>query len=260
MMKPITTISEPGQLMQKGTHYMDYGLWLLSDENGRITLTGWSETGSDGSPIPTPPPGPSHWPSYPLCDDRAQLPARLRGTRPGPSPRSRSQRPRSSLGRLRPAPQSHRPQGCSRAKRPPADTPPAAAPPRAAGGVADGLAMGLGRQRSDSPAGTAVWRAFRCADYFGRASVNARPTGPGDCLGPGCQRPASAAGGLVPEAREDHRVGVCRRLPLLRRLLVSLYRDARARRGRTRPRRGDRRPVRLAAVPLVPRICTGISG
>ena len=49
MTHPSTTISEPAQLMQKGTLYMDYGLWLLSDETGRITLTGWSETGSDST-------------------------------------------------------------------------------------------------------------------------------------------------------------------------------------------------------------------
>ena len=76
MMHPSTTISEPGQLMQKGTLYMDYGLWLLSDETGRITLTGWSETGSD-STDPNATTRTDHWPTYPLCDDRAQLPARL---------------------------------------------------------------------------------------------------------------------------------------------------------------------------------------
>ena len=71
-----STISEPAQLMQKGTLYMDYGLWLLSDETGRITLTGWSETGSD-STDPNATTRTDHWPTYPLCDDRAQLPARL---------------------------------------------------------------------------------------------------------------------------------------------------------------------------------------
>jgi hypothetical protein len=52
---------------------MDYGLWLLADETGRITLTGWSETGTD----PNATTRTDHWPAYPLCDDRTQLPARL---------------------------------------------------------------------------------------------------------------------------------------------------------------------------------------
>jgi hypothetical protein len=62
--------------MPKGTLYMDYGLWLLADETGRITLTGWSETGgpeaANGAAPKT-----EHWPIYTLCDDRAELPARL---------------------------------------------------------------------------------------------------------------------------------------------------------------------------------------
>lgn len=54
---------------------MDYGLWLLSDGTGRITLTGWSETGDSTDPDATT--RTDRWPAYPLCDDRAQLPARL---------------------------------------------------------------------------------------------------------------------------------------------------------------------------------------
>ena len=63
--------------MQKGTVCMDYGLWLLSNETGQITLTGWSQTGSD-STNPDASPRTDHWPTYPLCEHRAQLPARLR--------------------------------------------------------------------------------------------------------------------------------------------------------------------------------------
>lgn len=63
-------------MMQKGTLYMDYGLWLLTDGTGRITLTGWSDTGAD-STDPDTAPRPDRWPIYALCDDRAQLPDRL---------------------------------------------------------------------------------------------------------------------------------------------------------------------------------------
>lgn len=62
--------------MQKGTLYMDYGLWLLTDSTGRITLTGWAETGAKGSD-PDAPARTDHWPTYELCDSRDQLPARL---------------------------------------------------------------------------------------------------------------------------------------------------------------------------------------
>ena len=55
---------------------MEYGLWLLSDEDGQITLTGWSQTGSD-STDPDASTRTDHWPTYPLCDNRAQLPTRL---------------------------------------------------------------------------------------------------------------------------------------------------------------------------------------
>ena len=55
---------------------MDYGLWLLTDTSGRITLTGWSETGGD-STNPNAPSRTDHWPTYPLCEDRAQLPGKL---------------------------------------------------------------------------------------------------------------------------------------------------------------------------------------
>ena len=90
MMQPTTTISEPAQL-QKGTLYMDYSPWLLSDETGRITLTGRSESGSD-SIDPNTSTRTDHWPTYPLCDDRAPA-GPPSGTRLGPGPRSRSQRP-----------------------------------------------------------------------------------------------------------------------------------------------------------------------
>ncbi len=53
---------------------MDYRLWLLADASGRITLHGWSETSSDSADTA---PKVHHWPTYHLCDDPAQLPARL---------------------------------------------------------------------------------------------------------------------------------------------------------------------------------------
>ncbi|OFJ51867.1 hypothetical protein BEL07_20630 [Mycolicibacterium grossiae] len=62
--------------MQKGTLYMDYGLWLLTDPTGRITLTGWAETSAAG-PDPDAPGRTDHWPTYDLCESRDQLPARL---------------------------------------------------------------------------------------------------------------------------------------------------------------------------------------
>lgn len=55
--------------------YMDYGLWLVRDNTGTITLTGWSETaattGLNGSTKT------DHWPTYTLCRDPHQLPSRL---------------------------------------------------------------------------------------------------------------------------------------------------------------------------------------
>lgn len=59
--------------MQKGTLYMDYGLWLLTDPTGRITLTGWADTGTDTDPTSRT----DHWPTYDLCESRDQLPTRL---------------------------------------------------------------------------------------------------------------------------------------------------------------------------------------
>lgn len=55
---------------------MDYGLWLLTDTSGRITITGWSES-STGDDSPDTSAKTDHWPTYVLCTDRTQLPARL---------------------------------------------------------------------------------------------------------------------------------------------------------------------------------------
>ena len=55
---------------------MNYGLWLLHDETGTITLTGWSET-TNSTTNPDDPTKTEHWPSYTLCTDRNQLPDRL---------------------------------------------------------------------------------------------------------------------------------------------------------------------------------------
>lgn len=52
----------------KATTSMDYGLWLLATNDGTITLTGWVET----TPATT-----ENWPTYRICSDRQQLPARL---------------------------------------------------------------------------------------------------------------------------------------------------------------------------------------
>ncbi len=60
----------------KGTTYMDYGLWLLSDDAGTIILTGWSET-ADSDADPTAATKAEHWPIYTICQDRARLPDRL---------------------------------------------------------------------------------------------------------------------------------------------------------------------------------------
>lgn len=62
--------------MQKGLLSMDYGLWLLTDTSGRITLTGWSETSTDTNSLDAPAKI-DHWPTYVLCSDRAQLSTRL---------------------------------------------------------------------------------------------------------------------------------------------------------------------------------------
>lgn len=56
---------------------MDYGLWLLTDPSGQISLTGWSETSADATHPDTSVKS-DHWPVYALCTDRAQLPDRLR--------------------------------------------------------------------------------------------------------------------------------------------------------------------------------------
>lgn len=61
--------------MLKGLHTMDYGLWLLTDSAGQITLTGWSESTADTdahTDAKT-----DHWPTYILCRTRAQLQDRL---------------------------------------------------------------------------------------------------------------------------------------------------------------------------------------
>ncbi|KEF94861.1 hypothetical protein K883_05285 [Mycobacterium sp. TKK-01-0059] len=60
---------------QETTH-MDYGLWLLREPTGAITLTGWSETPS----VATSPAASSkteHWPAYTLCSEPSHLPSRL---------------------------------------------------------------------------------------------------------------------------------------------------------------------------------------
>ena len=62
--------------MPKGTLFMDYGLWLLTDETGQITLTGWSEAPADDT-LPDAAPKTDHWPRYTLCEDRSALPVRL---------------------------------------------------------------------------------------------------------------------------------------------------------------------------------------
>jgi hypothetical protein len=55
---------------------MDYGLWLLCDDDGTIALTGWSENpGSDANP--TADTKTDRWRTYTLCQDRTQLPGRL---------------------------------------------------------------------------------------------------------------------------------------------------------------------------------------
>lgn len=60
----------------KGTLYMDYALWLLSDDAGRITLTGWAESGAEGDATAAET-RTDHWPTYLLCEDRTALSARL---------------------------------------------------------------------------------------------------------------------------------------------------------------------------------------
>lgn len=55
---------------------MNYGLWLLADTSGQITLTGWSETSTDAA-VPDSTTKTDHWPTYVLCRDRAQLATRL---------------------------------------------------------------------------------------------------------------------------------------------------------------------------------------
>lgn len=59
----------------KATTTMNYGLWLLANHDGTITLTGWAETTPAADPDA--PPNTEYWPTYPLCKSRQQLPARL---------------------------------------------------------------------------------------------------------------------------------------------------------------------------------------
>lgn len=54
---------------------MDYGLWLIAEPSGTITLHGWSETSANASPDT--PAKTDHWPTYVLCATSAELPARL---------------------------------------------------------------------------------------------------------------------------------------------------------------------------------------
>lgn len=63
--------------MQKGIAHMQYGLWLLSDDAGRITLTGWSEPHRDDTDPTAATARTDHWPTYTLCGDRTQLTDRL---------------------------------------------------------------------------------------------------------------------------------------------------------------------------------------
>ena len=51
---------------------VNYGLWLLRDDTGTITLTGWSETINPDGATKT-----EHWPTYALCNDATELPYRL---------------------------------------------------------------------------------------------------------------------------------------------------------------------------------------
>ncbi|MEW2484197.1 hypothetical protein AB0876_31890 [Mycobacterium sp. NPDC049093] len=55
---------------------MDYGLWLLTDPSGRITLNGWSEARADHT-SPDTAARTEHWPTFVLCDNRGQLSDRL---------------------------------------------------------------------------------------------------------------------------------------------------------------------------------------
>ncbi|OCB23959.1 MULTISPECIES: hypothetical protein [Mycobacterium] len=60
---------------QETTH-MDYGLWLLREPTGAITLTGWSET--PGTATDSAAAGKTeHWPTYTVCREPSQLSARL---------------------------------------------------------------------------------------------------------------------------------------------------------------------------------------
>ena len=202
MMHPSTTdpISERAQLMQKGTLYMDYGLWLLSDETGRITLTGWSETGSDS----TDPNATTSHRSLAVptrCVTTARSYPRAFRTRPGPGPRSRSQRPRPGLGRLRPAPRSHRPQGCSRPpQRLPADhaadwcpTPRQRAPPRCHDCLRRVHWPTTLRPRAPLPGTSRSWPRRDRATTL-RQSVTHHPANaPTACPWTGCGRTPSAA-------------------------------------------------------------------
>lgn len=54
---------------------MDYGLWLLREPTGAITLTGWSETPGATSAVAAS--KTEHWPVYTLCREPSQLAARL---------------------------------------------------------------------------------------------------------------------------------------------------------------------------------------
>lgn len=51
---------------------MAYGLWLLTDDGGRIILHGWSDPDTEAPINRT-----DHWPIYTLCQDRTQLSERL---------------------------------------------------------------------------------------------------------------------------------------------------------------------------------------
>ena len=64
----------------KGTTYMDYRPWLLCDDTGTITLTGWAETTASSDTDPDTASTTEHWPTYTICQDRTHYPPDLRNS------------------------------------------------------------------------------------------------------------------------------------------------------------------------------------